>query len=936
MSSFELQLRYCESAQRPASAVILEGSNPSNWLNEICAWELSLNEIDLFPLPHSGTDLRVRDVLVSLPKNAEAHRIPSLAAGYGWFGKRLLIPCEATLFPLVTEREVDELLSVSERISVWHPQRGLIGFEAADLLTLADLVASSQLARTDWSAAKSGTGINSRLHSIEAVWPESPEEIIKQAGQGIGSKGKDLSKLNPKGIAGKAVGVAGLMGGLALTPAALAAKMIQSVAPKSRQRAGGTQAPGQLESWASDILRNSAKLFDKRLREIDKLMKMLKESPDEGLKYAIPMGGEGTGVAGIAGASLMSRLVDFNLMNILGSGGGPTDYWAMPYEVQQELFHRYRELAEREVHLGRHRRAAYIYAELLGDFNGAASVLVAGKHYREAAVIYRDKLYRPKEAAECLENGGLFTDAIKIYRDLSMFEKVGDLYRKLHDEELAVAAYRRTAQSASESGNYLEAARILDEKIESPDEALGELKMGWKSSSRVKECLEKTFEIQARLGRHAETSSLIGELRDQRFSQGRAVAIVAALGTVVRNSPDAKLQVQAADASRVLVSRTIQSEPQSARQLLGLLEKLAPEDRLLKRDTARYLKQNRPQYLRRGSRKSRKKAWTATETSSQKINAPVREWEKFAQSGQTLIALGEGYQFEPVIVVGTLISNGSLIEYTVNGWGDEVSFRTDTLDRVGRGDNEHFSQIAFMPQQNTIHVIHADYELGSTGVYVPGSTEKMTAGTPAWLTDETVNIAGSSGVLWAVEVPSLALKGFNSTGLPVTNHQLEPPHDWRFDPAVGIPMLAKENSVYVALGSSLLQMTQSGRTRTIEFDQPILRLVGSLSQTLSRVGVLFENGGAVCWPSSINEPHVEPLPKNLSQPDGIFLRNGKLIIFASGEWHVYSMKSRELEFLGYIYGITHKPAQILRHPDPDKIIVCTTAGELVQYTLQES
>ncbi len=936
MNPFDLQLQYSERSQRPASAVILDGHAPSKWLAEICSWGCSLEEVDLYPLPQSNTNLEAREVLICLPANVKSARSSNIGAKYGWFGKRLLLPVEAVLFPLVTEAEVDQLFAVSERISVWHPQRGLIGFEPNEVLSVSDLVEWSRPGRASWEVAKPGTGFNSRLHSIEAVWPESPEEVLKQGGQGIGSKGKDLSKLGRKGIAGKALGAAGFVGGLALTPAALATKMIQSVAPKGRPRTPGTHSPGKIENWANDILTKSAHLFDKRMRELDKLMKMLKESPDEGLKYAIPMGGEGGVPGGSAGSSLMSRLVDFNLANIMGGGGGPVDYWAMPYNVQQELFKQYRELADREVHLGRHRRAAYIYAELLGDLNGAASVLVAGKHYREAAVIYRDKLYRPKEAAECLENGGLLIDAIKIYRDLSMHEKVGDLYRKLEDEEAAILAYRQTAQVASESGNHLEAARGLDEKIDSPDEALRELRIGWKGSSRVRECLEKTFEIQSRLGRHDDTISVVGELREQNYSQGRAVAIVQALGTVVQNSPDITLQLNAADVSRVIVSRTIRSEPYSARPLLAQLEKLTPEDRLLKRDTGRYLKQNRPRSLRRAPRMKRQKIWTATQVGTQKVEAPIRRWERIQQFGPYLFMLGEGYHSEPMIAVGILDPNGSEFEFTINGWGEQVSYRSQKLERIGQGEDQRFSQIAFMEQVRKIALIHAEYEFGSTEISVPQCQDRLIAETPACLTDETVNIANNSGVLWAIEYPSLALKGFNSDGLPVTNVQLDTPHDWKFDPDIGIPMLANENGVYVALGETLTQMTNSGRMSTIEFDHPIQRLAGSYSKTLARIGVFFEFGGAIFWPSPMHDQHVELLPKNLSKPEGTVLRNGKLILHASGEWQVYSMKSRELKFLGSIEGITHHPAAILRHPDPGRISICTREGELAHYVLTES
>ena len=110
------------------------------------------------------------------------------------------------------------------------------------------------------------------------------------------------------------------------------------------------------------------------------------------------------------------------------------------------------ELAGREMRLGRYRRAAYIYAHLLGDFTNAAAALVAGKHWREAAVLYRDKLKRPEMAAKCLEQGGLWAEAIEFYEQLGDFEKVGDLYAQLEQPEEAekglAAGGRETAWAA--------------------------------------------------------------------------------------------------------------------------------------------------------------------------------------------------------------------------------------------------------------------------------------------------------------------------------------------------------------------------------------------------------------------------------------------------------------------------------------------------------
>lgn len=88
-------------------------------------------------------------------------------------------------------------------------------------------------------------------------------------------------------------------------------------------------------------------------------------------------------------------------------GGRPGDVWQTPWEIHQRLVERYRQAANRELLLGRHRRAAYIFANLLGDFASAANALQQGRFYREAAILYRERLNNLAAAAKCLEAGGL-------------------------------------------------------------------------------------------------------------------------------------------------------------------------------------------------------------------------------------------------------------------------------------------------------------------------------------------------------------------------------------------------------------------------------------------------------------------------------------------------------------------------------------------------
>ena len=116
----------------------------------------------------------------------------------------------------------------------------------------------------------------------------------------------------------------------------------------------------------------------------------------------------------------------------------------MPYDLQQKLLAKYRELANREKRLKRYRRAAYIYAELIGDVETAAAVLEEGKHFREAAEIYRKHLHKPLLAARTYESGGLFREAVEIYEELELWEEAGDVYGKMEQSSKAPGRVRES------------------------------------------------------------------------------------------------------------------------------------------------------------------------------------------------------------------------------------------------------------------------------------------------------------------------------------------------------------------------------------------------------------------------------------------------------------------------------------------------------------
>jgi len=182
-----------------------------------------------------------------------------------------------------------------------------------------------------------------------------------------------------------------------------------------------------VEEWADKFLGGmSEKQKRRQFLDVYRLQEMLEKNPDEGLKFAMPLSILISSGAESANSRLSRSLVNFNLSNLGGNArpGGPS----LPADLHGQLMRRYRELAEREIRLGRYRRAAYIYGNLLYDLSSAAKTLEMGMHYREAAILFKEKLNRIDDAARCLKEGGFFSEAIELFESRGQHEAAGDLY----------------------------------------------------------------------------------------------------------------------------------------------------------------------------------------------------------------------------------------------------------------------------------------------------------------------------------------------------------------------------------------------------------------------------------------------------------------------------------------------------------------------------
>lgn len=369
---------------------------------------------------------------------------------------------------------------------------------------------------------------------------------------------------------------------------------------RNRNNSSGAQAAsataakrGWFGRWrqrvSERVQRSLEELQRRRESELDRLVRMMDENPDEGLQYAVPLNSDYLGRGGDNGWDSLSRgLPDFSLGGLGGGGGGGS--FTSP-EHYQKLRERYMRQANLLLEKGDYRKAAYVYAHLLGDLHSAASVLEQGRYYREAAALYKDHLKNQLLAAQCLEKGGLLAEAAEEYREIRQHEKAGDLYRMLAHEEKAQSMYQLCVEQALGLQNYLEAARLQHEKQHLTTAAEETLLLGWNSMHPQENCLHRYIALRA--AQEESPAHTAERLYAAGLKMQQEQIFLNQLRLIYQQAPpdshDAALAQQ-------LALRLISAQAMGGKHTaLNQLQHFTGSDRLVQADASRYIVQNRIQ-----------------------------------------------------------------------------------------------------------------------------------------------------------------------------------------------------------------------------------------------------------------------------------------------------------------------------------------------------
>ena len=630
-------------------------------------------------------------------------------------------------------------------------------------------------------------------------------------------------------------------------------------------------------------------LSDARHRELERLQHLLETDPDRGLHFAIPLRNAGTRGMATPGARLPPHDPRFNL-NRLGGGGGAADPWQVRAEIRRRLMAQYRVVANRELNLGRYRRAAYIFAELLGDYTAAASALEQGRHYRDAAALYQDYLKSPLKAAECLERGGLLPEAIALYERWGRLEKAGDLYALLERPEDASRCYRAVVEQHLLAKAWLAAAKLLEGKLTAPDEALSVLSNAWPDSDAAGTCLRESFQLLARLGRHEETVRRVVALPRQPLPGPRLLPLVEVLGHVAGSYPNPAARTLAADAARSAAGGRLRSADEAERTaLVKVVTGLAPEDRLLPRDGSRYLSRQTPAPPPRKPLPARYKVKPGDPVGIRQFRVAVRRLETVISAGPEFFAAGTRSLVAPTF--GPASPSVVLLRGRWDGRIQSVSY--------GSPDRAQVPKVLSYDQSGPRLLCVPGPSAGPDVRFEPTDDfpDAVPIGCPPWISpDESVGLChdeqGATYMARCSARGELVLSVYRAG----TDSVLATFDLMQFDldgPVAEAPqVVARAGHAYVTFRGRLFRVFD-GKTRSSSF-APVKRMAASAPHTRPRIALATGEGGVVVWEGADTQSFGE----GLSAPHVAFTRGGLLVAVSGSEGRVYGTDGARVTLAG--------------------------------------
>jgi tetratricopeptide (TPR) repeat protein len=914
----QLTLKYKEHATHVLSGAFIRGNTPGIWLQEINAWQLPLNKLVCFIIAENNNPANAAGLFVVFSKDQMPGML-QVKHPYTVLGKKLFIPVNAELSPAISEQELQSLLIWDYQ--VFHPTIGFIGFERSDRINLADLLQYQEPRNVYWGYARPGhqpwiplRQINVEQLTAEQVFDSFKEHISNKPLDEIPKSNKKevpawlnnpvastlfkksfsflskLSSLIPKGSSessGSPGSAAGSEGGY------------------SGPSTGREKKPGlfsKLVNWMQEKIEDLEK---QRESELKRLSDMFEKDSDEALQYAIPLSSpyEGRGTAQPS-ASLTKHSTQFNLGGL--GGGQAADGWNVD-NYYNDLRAKYLKAAQKAIEEKDFKKAAYVYAHLLGDLSSAAATLRQGKHYRQAAALYKEHLNNLAMAATCYEEGGLLLEAIDMYTQLGKHEKAGDLYKELGRQEQALHCYEKCVAAAAQHKDYLEQSRIIIDKIEDTPRAKQVLLNGWHDVKQPEACLLKYFNLAADDNK-GEIHSLIKTFYANNQAANKEMAFLNVIDKVNQKYKTTELENACEGIAYEIVSEQVKAgNPES----LFALRNFVPNDQLLTPDFYRFMH-------------------TVKDAPKQKP-APG-QWQLMSEAHWKKVLVWQNQ-----LLIWGLRSSG--LELARMNWDGYVEyFSWSVLKKTGGS----LLPIANPPHTN--HILVYDYNPAFTNKHLPKEKhfqDALHVFRPDFIDASTIGIGFYKNLIVVLQQSHgegsliyYSLEGKVITYSPCTFNNSA--NNFGLTPAPVQELMWCSDRFYLNTGHLLLTISEKGAIDVLfNADTPIWAMaINQRFDGLTNIVMALDERVVIITSNAWNELSCEPVEiKELKVRSMAFLTNDRIALAAKGEVRVIDLKQYASPELEWSVKTEYLAVAVFPGPNRDQLGILESNGKITLHNI---
>lgn len=579
----ELSLKPSQYNRFPLNGILVKGASVKHWILEIQRMELNLNRISVYPLPGKiansvwGCLIVPNSVIgyVDLEQNEICQQV----------SPTFFVANRSELFPVITTAELEKLFAHS----VWlmHPEIGLV--ELKETLNVGTLITLPQPASLRIICPDSAPFIPKEIKSFQ-VAPVDVEKALEKLEEQFFPKREKMEdqplsffekvkmqfyKLqfrkkeegNKRGMRPGSSGPTQRTG----EPNGFGKLMQSLMKPFNGKKKG---------NYSDRVQENLEDLEKRNQKQLDKLLDMLRNNPDEALKYAIPLDETGSSRGQSNGRLELSK--NWSVFSIFADrqsssnrSGGSVDIG----DYYGSLKEQYRKTAAELIEQKNYEKAAFVYMKLLKDDRSAADTLAKGELYQDAAAIYLKLLNDKLKAAECFVQGNLIVNAIDLYKELQDHEKVGDMYTILHRKKEADVYYEQVAVHHQETNQYIKASLIYKDKMHLNASAQEMLMKGWRADHDSVNCLKMYLSDFENI---ADLKKELDRLYREDVNQSNQEKFLSVLKN--DNYQRDELQEPVREMAYEIIAARVNDNPEIVKEL----KYFNPENKGLIKDTLRY------------------------------------------------------------------------------------------------------------------------------------------------------------------------------------------------------------------------------------------------------------------------------------------------------------------------------------------------------------